>query len=167
MRSLFTGACALLLSTCVLAQNTVSGEMTISYGYFLDAEGRHISLEGRRVPVTIASIPLGSMPTRPPAQFGVDLETVYQHDHGVGSYIVSGLAMPSALDDIIMVNGANSAWQFFTFGINANTTNTAGSVFVRWTGYRTFTPGLGGGVMAFTSPAIDFGGSLPLALLNA
>ncbi|MEO7453325.1 MAG: hypothetical protein ABIV13_01015 [Fimbriimonadales bacterium] len=167
MRSLLTGACALLFSLCAVAQSTISGEMVISYGYFTDAEGRKISLEGRKVPVTIEAIPLGVLPTRPPAQFGTDLETVYENDHGPGSYIASGIPMPSALDDIIMVNGANSIWQFFTFGINANTTSTSGEVFIRWTGYKTFTPGLGGGVMAFTNPAMDFGGPLSLALLNA
>jgi hypothetical protein len=73
--------------------------------------------------------------------------------------------MPSALDDIVRLNGANALWQEFTFGMNYNGTSTAGSVFMRWTGYANFTPGLGANVMAFTNPLIDFGGPLPLSIL--
>jgi hypothetical protein len=167
MRKALIGAAALAVVSAATANTSFDGEMTISYGYFTDADGRRISLEGRKVPVTIEPIELGVGVNRPPAAGGTDAEVVYANDHGTGSYVVSGLAMPSALDDIIMVNGANAIWQLFTFGMNANTTNTSGSVFIRWTGYTTFTPGLGAGVMAFTNPVIDFGGSLPLSLLNA
>jgi hypothetical protein len=166
MRKALMGALALILVSAASANSAFNGVMTISYGYFTDAQGRRISLEGRKVPITIEPIALGAPPTRPPATMGTDVEVVYANDHGAGSYIVSGLAMPSALDDIIMVNGANAIWQLFTFGLNANTTNTSGSVFIRWTGYANFTPGLGAGVMAFSNAVIDFGGSLPLSYLN-
>ena len=165
MRSALLGAIALSLVSAAPASDTFEGVMTITYGYYTDAQGRQVSLVGQKVPFVGEAISMGGSVSRPAASPGTDATIVYQNDHGTGSYIVSGLAMPSALDDIIMVNGANATWQFFTFGMNANTTSTTGSVFMRWTGYGNFTPGLGAGVMAFSNPVIDFSWSFNSALI--
>ena len=95
MRKALLGASALILVSAAPAKPSFDGVMTISYGYFTDAEGRRISLEGRTVPITIEPIVLGAGTSRPPAIVVTDAEVFYSNDHGTGSYIVSGLAMPS------------------------------------------------------------------------
>ena len=53
MRKALLGAIALILVSAALAKSSFDGVMTISYGFFTDADGRRISLVGREVPFTI------------------------------------------------------------------------------------------------------------------
>lgn len=162
MRAWLLGAVALLFSLQAFSADTFEGVMTISHGFYLDAEGRQVSLVGKKVPYTGERIQLGEPVSRQPDIQGMDA-TVYSNDHGPGSYIVSALAMPSALDDVTMSGGANATWQTLTMGLNANISNPNELFLIRWTGYGTFTPGLGAGVMAFSNMLIDFGGPMTLA----
>ena len=163
MRKWLLGALALASIVPAAAADTFEGVMTISHGFYVDQQGRHISLVGKKVPYVGERIEL-NQPARPGTIQGLDA-TVYSNDHGAGSYIVSGLAMPSALDDVTMSGGANAIWQQMTVGINVNSTNPFETIMWRWTAYGTFTPGLGSGVMAFSNMLLDFGGAFPLLQL--
>jgi len=157
------GAIAFLLVTPAAAQvGGFDGVMTITHGYYTDANGRRITLVGKKVPYHGERITLCTSPARNSGYQGLDA-TVYSNDHGTGSYIVSGIANPSALDDVLMSNGAGAVWQQLTMGINANITNANQFFLLRWIGYTNYTPGLGAGVSAFSNDVIDFGGVMTLA----
>lgn len=162
MRSIsLLGALALALVVPATAQEVHEGVMTISYGYFVDANGNRVSLVGKKLPFVAERIQLHGNP-RHGAYVGTD-SLVYRNDHGDLSYVVSGLPMPSALDDVRMSSGAGAIWQTMTMGINANITNQFEIIMMRWSGYRNYVPGLGPNVSAFTDMVLDFGGAFTFA----
>ncbi|MDQ2986923.1 MAG: hypothetical protein M3R13_09425 [Armatimonadota bacterium] len=164
MRKWFIGALALVSTITATAQDEgFDGVLVLSHGYYLDHHGKKVSLVGKKVPYHGVRISLGEGDPSMSGDVGTDGTLVYQNNHGTGSYIVSGLAMPSALDDVLMSGGAGATWQFMTMGVNANITNPNDTFLIRWIGYANFTPGLGAGVSAFSNPVLDFGGPTNLA----
>lgn len=160
LRNWLIGAMAFALVIPAVAQDKgFDGVMTITHGYFTDANGRKVSLVGKKVPYHGERISLGTNTARNTGYQGLDA-TVYSNDHGMGSYIVSGIANPSVLDDVLMSNAAGAVWQQLTMGLNANITNPNQVILIRWIGYTTFTPGLGTGVSAFSNDVLDFGGAM-------
>jgi len=163
IRNWLLGALAFALAVPAVAQTgEFDGVMTITHGFYTDASGRRVSLVGKKVPYHGERIALGTNPARNTGYQGLDA-TVYANDQGMGSYIVSGIANPSALDDVLMSGGAGAVWQQLTMGVNANITNPNQFFLIRWIGYTNFTPGLGAGVSAFSNAVIDFGGAMTLA----
>jgi hypothetical protein len=137
----------------------VDGVMTVTLGYYTNESGRRVSLVGAKIPYHGERISPGTGPARNSGYQGLDA-TVYSNDNGMGSYIVSGIANPSALDDVLMSGGAGAIWQQLTMGLNANISNPNQLILIRWIGYSTFTPGLGTGVSAFSNAVMDFGGAM-------
>ena len=165
MRNWLLGALALTSISSAVARDEFDGVMTISHGYFINAEGQYVSLVGQKVPFHGERIQLGfSTKAMPPYQ-GVDA-IVYNNDHGETSYIASGLPMPSALDDVKMVAGAGATWQSLTMGVNANITESNDYFLIRWIAYKNFTSGLGAGVSAFSNVVMDFGGAMNIFLAD-
>jgi len=161
IRSWLFGAVALACAVpSAIASDGFDGVMTITHGYYTDPSGRRISLVGKKVPYHGERISLGA--TKGVGYQGMDA-TVFDNDHGPGSYIVSGIANPSVLDDVLLSGGAGAVWQQLTMGVNANITNPNELFLLRWIGYKNYTPGLGAGVSAFSNPAMDFGGLMTLA----
>ncbi len=163
VRNWLLGAVAFALAVPAVSQvDEFNGVMTITHGYYTDPSGRRVSLVGKKVPYRGERIALGTNPARNSGYQGLDF-SAYSNDHGMGSYIVSGIANPSALDDVLMSAGAGAIWQELTMGLNANINNPNQVFLIRWIGYRNFTPGLGAGVSAFSNAVMDFGGAMTLA----
>jgi hypothetical protein len=164
-RHWFLGAIAILAAAPTFGQG-FDGVLTVSHGYYIDPEGRKISLVGKKVPFHGEPIQLNVIGPRAVNQETDGAEIVYRNDHGDLSYIVAPIPMPSALDDVLMVNAAGARWQTLMMGVNCNISDPNDDFLIRWIGFRTFTPGLGAGVSAFSNVVMDFGGRMNIFLAD-
>jgi hypothetical protein len=164
---------AIVFLSCAAAaavSQTYRGVATVASGYVVDAEGNRIPVAGTKLPFVaerIQAAPEMPFPFASARRAGLSTSDVtgYKNDNGAGSYFYSGLAMPSALDDVMMAAaGVGGRWQHVSMGINAETEDEFEVFIIRWIAWRTYTSGLGHGVQAFSNLAFDVGTSFSFGL---
>lgn len=163
MLRLFIALITLFAVATIALGQTYTGTMTLAFGKIRNAEGKMISVEGMKIPITITPVRahLGPFPKRyrhvketQPA-----IQTVYLNDNGEATYFYTPES-PSELDDIVLNNaGANAPWTQLTLGLHCGTTQT---VLLRWRMWDTQLSGTPPGVNAFTNELVDIGGYFDL-----
>lgn len=84
--------------------------------------------------------------------------TLYSDVDGTGAGILDpSFPDPSSMDDLVLSNGANKAWDNLRFGFFVGASH---SFLVRWRCYSTYTTGLGSS-SAFSNEYADFGVIIP------
>ncbi len=150
----------------------VTGEMTLSHGFVVDAAtGKRRSVVGLVIPFRAERV--STMRDKAPASkqdsnVGFSQQVpplVYKNDNGTNTYFYTDpYTMPSAADDIVMSpTGAGASWKWITTGLYAEYT---GNFLWRWKVYDTDLGNTGPGNMEFAGLLADFGGRFALQDYN-
>jgi len=131
------------------------GVFELAYGKVRMPNGKYRDVSGLKIPYQIERIYPGTKGTSGRARHP-EAATAYRNDNGDPTYYVSGLAMPSALDDVTLTSaGQGQPWTQVTVGI-MNT--SMDRILLRWIAYDRYVSGLGAGVSAFYDVIADWGG---------